>query len=319
MLLTINQNVFAVNAGSNTLSMLAIDSQDPSKLAMVGQPMPVQGEFPNTVAVSMKHKLACVGTTGAKNGVSCATFSKQGLGKFDGLRSFGLKQTTPPVGPTNSVSQLFFSDDQNTLFATVKGDPAVNNTGFFSAFKVQQAQGGMGKAMASLATQDTRSSPNGTAVLFGSAVIRGTSNVFVTDASFGAGILSVNPASGIASLVAKQAIADQAATCWATISPATGSAFVTDVGKDRVIEMSLTDASILGNTDLSANGAPGLIDLAAAGTAIYALSPGNGTTPAAVSVLDVSGGKGSAELLQNFDLSSLGVGPNAQGMQVLRK
>ncbi|KAK5058656.1 hypothetical protein LTR84_010920 [Exophiala bonariae] len=311
-------NVFAVNAGSNTLSMLAIDKQDPSKLTMVGQPMPVEGEFPNTVAVSMKHKLACVGTTGAKNGVSCATFSKQGLGKFDGLRSFGLKQTTPPVGPTNSVSQLFFSDDQNTLFATVKGDPAVNNTGFFSTFKVQQGPAGMGKGAGSLATQDTRSSPDGTAVLFGSAVIRGTSNVFVTDASFGAAVLSVD-AAGTAKLVAKQAIADQAATCWATISPATGSAFVTDVGKNRVIEMSLTDASILGNTDLSANGAPGLIDLAAAGTAIYALSPGNGTTPSAISVLDVSGGKGTAELLQNFDVSSLGVGPNAQGMQVLRK
>lgn len=299
--------------------MLAIDNEDPTKLTMVGQPMPVQGEFPNTVAVSKMHKLVCVGTTGVRNGVSCATFSKQGLSNFDSLRSFGLKQSTPPVGPTNTVSQLFFSEDQSMLFATVKGDPAVNNTGFFSAFKVQQSARGMGNAQAFLAAQDTRSSPEGTAVLFGSSIIRGTSSVFATDASFGAGVLSVDPASGTAKLVARQAIADQVATCWATISHATGSAFVTDVAKNRVIEMSVTDASILGVTDLSANGAPGLIDLIAAGTALYALSPGNGTTPSAISVLDVSGGKGTAEFLQNFEVSSLGVGPNAQGMAVLRK
>jgi len=282
---------------------------------MVGKPVQVQGEFPNTVAVSMKHRLACVGTTGAANGVSCATFSKQGLGKFDDLRSFGLNQTTPPVGPTNSVSQLFFSEDQSMLFATVKGDPAVNATGFFSAFPVQK--GGQGKA-ASLATKDTRSSPAGTAVLFGSVNIPGTSSVFATDASFGGAVLSVNPANGQASLVAKQAIDGQAATCWATISRMTGSAFVTDVARNRVVEMDVTDATILGTTDL-ATGAPGLIDLQSAGTAVYALAPGNGTTPAAVTVLDVSGGQGSAKFLQQFDVSSLGAGPNAQGMAILRK
>lgn len=318
-LLMICQNVFAVNAGSNTLSMLVIDDQDPTNLTLVGQPVPVQGEFPNTVAVSMKHRLACVGTTGAKNGVSCATFSRQGLNKFDNLRSFGLTQSTPPVGPTNSVSQLFFSEDESMLFATVKGDPAVNNTGFFSAFPIQPASANRGPANTCLATQDSRSSPDGTAVLFGSVNIPGTSSVFATDASFGGAVLSVDPASGKAGLVAKQAIDDQVATCWATFSRLTKSAFVTDVARNRVVEMSVTDASILSVTDLSATGAPGLIDLVAAGGAIYALSPGNGTTPSAVAVLDVSGGQGSAKLLQNFDVSSLRVGPNAQGMAVLRR
>ncbi|KEF54629.1 uncharacterized protein A1O9_09071 [Exophiala aquamarina CBS 119918] len=313
------QNVFAVNAGSNTLSMLSIDMQDPTKLTMVGQPMPVQGEFPNTVAVSMKNRLVCVGTTGAKNGVSCATFSKQGLDPFDDLRSFGLVQSTPPVGPTNSVSQLFFSEDQTMLFATVKGDPAVNATGFFSAFPVQNAAGWPGKGGASLATMDTRSSPAGTAVLFGSANIPGTSSVFVTDASFGGAILSVNPANGQATLVAKQTIDGQAATCWVTISRMTGSAFVTDVLRSRIVEMDVTNASILSITDLSATGSPGFLDLISAGFAIYVLAPGNATTPSAVTVLDVSGGQGNAKLLQQFDVSSLGVGSNAQGMAMLRK
>lgn len=41
------------------------------------------------------------------------------------------------------------------------------------------------------------------------------------------------------------------------------------------------------------NGNPGMIDLVSAGNFIYALSPGNATTKAAVTVFDVSGGQGS--------------------------
>ncbi|KAJ9496254.1 hypothetical protein H2202_008212 [Exophiala xenobiotica] len=307
----VGNNIFAVDAGSNTVTMLSLDPQNPTALTVVGQPVPLPGQFPNTVAASAKNKLVCVGTTGTQNGVSCSTFSAQGLSPMDDLRSFGLNQSTPPVGPTNTVSQLFFTDDESRLFATVKGDPTVNNTGFFSVFPVEFS-GCNGPA--TLSSQDVRSSPSGTAVLFGSKNIPGTSNVFVTDASFGGAILSVNPASNQVSLVANQTIDGQKATCWATISPATNSAFVTDVAVNRLVEMSLTDASILSITDLSANGDPGLIDLVAAGNFVYALSPGNGTTPAAVTVLDVSGGQGTAKMIQHFRLDGMGVGKNAQGM-----
>lgn len=313
VLTSASQNLFAVNAGDNTLTMMSIDTQDPTKLTMVGQPVAIPGEFPNTVAASAKNQLACVATTGAVAGISCANFDNQnGLGQMDALRAIDLGQTTPPVGPTNTVSQSFFSEDESKLFTTVKGDPTVNNTGFFSVFPVQAGNGA-----AQLATQDTRSSPPGTAVLFGAALIPGSSNVFTTDASFGAAILNVDDSTNQASLVANQTIADQKATCWATFSPATKSAFITDVGINRVIEMSATDASILGQTDLSETGDPGLIDLKAAGNFVYALSPGNGTTQAAVSVLDVSGGQGTAKLVQHFQAGSIGAGKNSQGMAVL--
>ncbi|KAI1610839.1 hypothetical protein EDD36DRAFT_304840 [Exophiala viscosa] len=308
------QHIFAVNPGSNTLSMFAIDASNSTKLTLLGQPVDLPGDFPNTVAASVKHKTVCVGTTGATNGVSCSSFSRSGLSAMDGLRSFNLNQTTPPVGPTNTVSQLFFSEDESRLFATVKGDPTVNNTGFFSVFPVDTSSWGK---PATVATTDVRSSPDGTAVLFGSANIPGASLVFVTDASFGGAVLDVDPATNVASLVAKQAIDGQAATCWATISSVTNSAFVTDVGVNRVVEMSLTNASIIAETDLSANGDPGLIDLKAAGNFIYALSPGNGTTPAAITVLDVSGGQGSAKSIQHLTLTSMGVDKNAQGMAVV--
>jgi len=316
------QFIFAVNAGSNTLSMLSISPSDPTRLSLVGQPVAVPGEFPNTVAASLENGLACVGTSGARAGIACSSFSAaRGLSPMDALRPFDLGQTTPPVGPTNTVSQTFFSADGALLFATVKGDPPTNKTGFLSAFPVQRPTNRAGAVSVSSAEQ--RSVPSGTAVLFGSQAIPAKSAVFATDASFGAAILSVDAATGKATTIAKGAVDGQVATCWVTISAATGTAFVTDVAKNRVVEMSLEDASVLGVLDLSvgaaATGDPGLIDLRAAGNYIYALSPGNGTAPGGIAVVEVSrgSGRGSTTVLrQRFGLDGM-AGRNSMGMAVL--
>jgi hypothetical protein len=299
--------------------MLAISASDPTKLSLVGQPVAIPGEFANTVAASLKNRIVCVGTSGALAGISCSSFSARGLHPMDNLRPFDLGQTTPPVGPTNTVSQTFFSADESMLFTTVKGDPPTNKTGFFSAFPVQRIRARSRKGIrtkAAVSSIDQRSTPEGTVVLFGSQAIPGTTNVIATDAAFGAAILSVDPASGQATTIATGKVQGQVATCWVTVSPVTGTAFVTDVATNRIVEMSVKDASVLSELDLSANGNPGLIDLRAAGNFIYALSPGNGTTEAAVTVVDISGGSGSAKMIQNFGLSGV-AGQNSMGMAVL--
>src|SRR3569833_1295794 len=310
--------------------MLTIDARDPTKLTLVGTPAAVGGEFPTTVAASPKNGLVCVGSTGAKAGVSCAPFSSaSGIGAFDNLRPFDLGQTTPPVGPTNTVSQVFFSEDESALFATVKGDgkPGSNKTGAFAVFPVQKAaaasSSSCGGGKAAGAAQGQLTVPAGSAVLFGSQPIPGTgdNNVFVTDASFGAGIVKLqgggNGGATSSSLAAKTAIDGQKATCWVAISPATKTAFVTDVGVNRLVEMSTADAGIVATYDLSADGDPGLIDLKSAGRFVYAQSPGNGTTPAAVTVMDLAAGPGKAKMEQHFGLGALGAGKNSQGMAVL--
>ncbi|KAJ4353754.1 uncharacterized protein N0V89_005484 [Didymosphaeria variabile] len=307
----VGNNIFAVNPGSNTVSMLAIDPADPLCLTVVGKPVAVPGEFPNTVAASAKNNLVCVATTGAVAGVSCASFSHRGIGPMDKLRPFDIGQSTPPKGPLNTVSQTLFSADETKLLTMVKGDPMVNKTGYLSVFEVKRSW----RRQATLATQDVRSSPNGTAVLFGTSRIPGSTNsLFTTDASFGAAIIDVDH-SGQATAPHEQKIDGQAATCWATISPATGSAFVTDAAVDRIVEMNVKDASIIKEYDLSANRDPGLLDLASAGNFVYALSPGNGTTDPAITVLDVSGGQGSAKQAQRFSLSGFATS-SAQGMAV---
>ncbi|KAL5415570.1 hypothetical protein PMIN06_009119 [Paraphaeosphaeria minitans] len=308
----VGNTIFAVNPGSNTVSMLAIDPKDPLCLTVVGKPVAVPGEFPNTVAASAKNNLVCVATTGAVAGVSCASFSHRGIEPMDKLRLFDIGQSTPPKGPINTVSQTLFSSDETKLLTMVKGDPTSNKTGYVSVFDIERQW----RRPSTLATRGVRSSPNGTAVLFGTSSIPGRPNsYFASDASFGAAVISLDH-KGVATTAHRQVIEGQKATCWATVSTASHSAFVADVGRDLLVEMSLSDASIIKEYDLSANGDPGLIDLASAGSFVYALSPGNGTTGAAVTVLDVSGGKGRAKQAQRFSVAGL-ASSSAQGMAVL--
>ncbi|ETS78647.1 hypothetical protein PFICI_08500 [Pestalotiopsis fici W106-1] len=302
--LTIAGNyIFAVNAGSNSVSMFSIDAQDPTKVTMIGQPAVVSGDFPVTVAASLNSSQVCVGCSGTRSGVSCASYSAEGIGAMDDLRSFELGQSMPPTGPLNTVSQIFFSTDESILYTTIKGDPSQNKTGFLAAFSVTDGQVEHDGAM---------TSPNGTVALFGTTQIPDSTNLFVTDAGFGSVILEVD-GTGAATLQDKVEIQGQKATCWSTISPATNTAFVTDVALNRLVEQSLTDASIVAEIDLAANGDPGLTDLQAGGKFIYALSPGNGTTQAAIAVVDAT----TKRQVQHFGLQMSGVSKNAQGIALL--
>jgi hypothetical protein len=256
---------------------------------MVGVPVSTLGEFPMSVTLSTTLQQACVANSGAKAGIACFSMTATGLKPLDtALRPFNLGQTTPPKGPLSTVSQTFFNTDSTALLTTVKGDPTVNNTGFLSVFPVVNGQ---------VSTQDIQSSPAGTAVLFGTALIPNSNSIFVTDASFGSATLSLS-AANIATVSASTKIADQKATCWAAISDVTNSAFVTDVAVNHLVEVDTTTGAIIKELN-STNGNPGLIDLVTKGNFIYALSPGNNATKAAVTVFDISGGQG-CELFLTF-------------------
>lgn len=253
----------------------------------------------------------CVGTTGSQAGVSCGSFDEQnGIGALDDLRPFELNQSTPPVGPTNTVSQVFFSEDESRLFTMVKGNPAVNNTGFIATFPIETESG----CPITLSRDEVRSSPDGTAVLFGSQIIPGTDEIFATDASFGGAILSVDDATLKASTAAKGEVEGQVATCWAAVAPETDSAFVTDVGSKRLVEMSLSDASIRGELDLTGQAAEGFIDLRTSGGLVFVLAAGGSPQ---ILVIDAKRGINQASLMQGFDITALGAGSNSQGLALL--
>ncbi|CUM65833.1 uncharacterized protein PRCAT00003482001 [Priceomyces carsonii] len=310
----VGTTLFAVNAGDDTVSMFSIDEFEPTNLKLLGSPSKVPGEFPVTVTASALNRLVCVGTSGKKAGVSCAPYSPYvGIGELDFLRPFDLDQSTPPVGPLNTVSQTYFSTDESLLITTVKGDPAINKTGFVSVYSVF---GSSLFSQARVSAADIRSVVNGTGALFGLHQIPESDNYFVADASFGAAIISVNEMNETSRLLFKQEIPKQMATCWAAISSSSNSAFVTDPLVNHIVEMSLTDASILSiiNTTNS-NDATGYIDIAAAGDYVYALSPGSKSgSDAEIGVLSVSDSQHKS-IVQSFKVGEW-AGASAQGLAI---
>ncbi|SCU77296.1 LAME_0A00540g1_1 [Lachancea meyersii CBS 8951] len=310
----VGHNIFVVNAGDNTVSMFSIDEEDPANITLLGAPAAVPGDFPVTVAASALNNLVCVGTSGTRSGVACAPYSPfVGIGKMDFLRPFDLDQSETPVGPLDTVSQVLFSDDETKLLVTVKGAPAMGKTGFLAVFPVTgQCLTGEAKVAASR----IESTLNGTVALFGFEQIANSNRYFVADAGYGAAIISVDENTDSSQLLHKQVISDQKATCWAAISPATNSVFVTDPLVNHIVEMSLIDASITSviNTTTT-NDATGYIDLTAAGNFVYFLSPGTTQgSGAEIAVLSVGEGQ-SKKIIQSFNLGSL-AGSSAQGLAV---
>ncbi|KAL7274681.1 hypothetical protein RUND412_002402 [Rhizina undulata] len=305
--LTVSGNLlFAVNSGSNTLSMFMIDSQNPCKLTPVGTPQSTGGQFPQSVTYSAKLSTACVNNSGAVDGVSCFKVNPQtGLSKLDASpRPFGLGQSTPPLGPTQTASDLLFNEDSSALLVTVKGNPANNFTGFLAAYPVVNGV---------VSQQPVKSNPAGTAVLFGFSLLSPTTMI-ATDASFGAAILSIDSAL-TATTQSRIVVANSTAVCWSAFSPSTGSAYVTDVLQNRIGEINTQTGQLVQIFDVN-NGNLGNTDTAVAGNFLYALSPANNTH---VAVMDISGGAGKIVAVQNFGIAGLPGMGSAAGMTTFPK
>ena len=241
--------------------------------------------------------------------MTCSKFSSKGLAAFDSLRSTGsqLEQTTPPAGPLNTMSDMLFSHDESVLYTLIKGNMTANQPGNVAVYGVSQDEVST--------TPQPNVGLNGTAVLFGTVKVPGSSALFATDASFGTTVLDMQGGQAGQVLRASEvtAIADQKATCWSTISHSTKTAFVTDVLVNHLVEIDPQKGGIIREYNLT-NGNTGMIDLKAKGNFVYALAPSANATSAVV-VFDVSQGKGKAQQIQNFGLPS-SVTRVVQGMAV---
>ncbi|KAI3116058.1 hypothetical protein CBS147333_668 [Penicillium roqueforti] len=181
---------------------------------------------------------------------------------MDQVIDIELHQTTPPVGPTNTVARVFFAANDTRLITTVKGDPSAGKAGFVSVLPFKDSYD-------------------------------------VTDE---------------VSLKHKITIEGQKATCWATYSPLRESVFLTDAASNRLVEVRNDGSKILTILDLR-NGDHGLTDVRAIGHYVYALSPGNGTKVAAITVVDSFDGR----QIQHFELDKLGAGQRSQGLAIFEK
>lgn len=296
--------LFAVNPGSHTLSLFKISAKNPTELTLLGSPQSTGGEFPQSVAYSAALKTACVVNGGAVDGISCFSVSNKGLRALDASpRPLGLGQTTPAVGSPNTASDISFSSDSASLIVAVKGNPAVNNTGFFAVYPVSRGV---------VSRHGTKSSPPGTALPFGIAAVDGTNKIVIADPTIGAVLVSVDQNSFSATTTAAIPVANQKAICWTTYSSLTGMAYLADAAVNRIVAVNTKTGAIAAETVLT-NGNRGMFDIVASGPFLYALAPTANSTH--VVVMDISAGKGAISEKQNFEVVGLGLGTVA-GMQM---
>ena len=238
--------------------------------------------------------------------MACASYdAEKGLGKFDGLRPWNIDQTTPPAGPLNGPSDIFFSVDESEVVAMIKSNGSASLPGFVSTFAVD-------KSLGQVCMKGAEITPTGSIALFGTALIPGTNHVLASDAGFGALILDLED---LSSPLAVTNITNQMATCWAVQSPVTGTGFVNDIIVSHLVEVDLSNGDIVTEAPCMNNG-QGMADMRAIGDRIYALSPGNGTShPAAITIFDISQGRGSVKSIQNFVID--GADTNCEGLAVM--
>jgi len=299
------------NPGSNTISLFQIDAQDPSSLTPLGAPVGSGGEFPMSVAFNKAGNMLCALNGGAVNGVQCYSIDSQ-LGlvpKANSQRALGLNQTTPATGPAGSASHLIFSEDQNSLFAAVKGNPDANLTGFIAAWDIQ-SDGSLSENFTQI------NSPNGGGLPFSLANIQGSNGaLFVTDAAIGADVVDLSQGADRAAQSNKTTtvpVNGQGAVCWNAFSSKTGTFFVTDIKTSLVTEMSVDQSSLAGSVvkQYQTQDGAATIDLEVASTGGNDFLYVNMANATAIQVMSLPG-KGQASKLQTLDLA----GPaNAAGL-----
>jgi hypothetical protein len=305
--------IATVNAGSNTVTLYAIDTADPAQIQVLGQPMFSGGDFPMSVAINVPGNQLCVLNGGAKNGVGCFSIDKQRglIPQLNNARSLGLNQTTPPQGPAGTTSELIFSEDHKKLIASVKGTPP--QPGFFAVWDVS--------ADGSLSSNFTSLPPNTGGLLpFSMTVIRGQNALLATDAGVGFDIVDLADfsQSNRSSVVP---IEGQGATCWSAHSEKTGNFYLTDIKTSIVTEVHI-DKNLKGSIvkQYAQGNGSGTIDNAIATLPnddfMYVLS----ANVTSIDVLSLNA-PGQAKHIQRLDLAgpskSAGLtltGANLQGM-----
>ena len=145
--------------------------------------------------------------------------------------------------------------------------------------------------------------PVATNYLFSTTFIPGTTKVIASDALIGAVIIDTSfPGnfSAVSDIIIP--ILGQIATCWTVFSDVTKTVFFGDAAVNQVVEIDpyAPRLDVVVQSVKPPNSQPGYLDLVSVGPKVYALSPGRSNGTAAILVLDTSGGKGSAKVVQTF-------------------
>jgi hypothetical protein len=294
--------LFTVNAGSNTISLFTIPPEDPYHPRLVGSPVDTLGQFPISVTYSAQIQKACVLNGGAVAGVACFSVNPDfGLQADGGLRELStpiIAETTPPHGPPGSAAQVLFIPDSSAVFATVKGTPGPPvKAGSILAWPVQNGQV---SSSAPVVSQFSN------VVLDFGFLFTDSHTIFMSDPSFGAALLHVNE-----DLTVKQEvhtiIPGQQAICWTQYWPSGSTLYAIDAGLNQIWTLNAGSGALEGSINITMTdgmAAKGVFDSFIAGDLLYSLTGANG-----IAVTDLA----KQKQLQFLDLSSFGERQHYQG------
>lgn len=97
VIVTPNDTVLVVNAGSNTFSVFDIDPMDPARPTYKASYPTL--DFPVSLAAHPDGSIVCALASGASNGFTCYDTTSEPWAQVDDwTRNFGLNLTTPPHG-----------------------------------------------------------------------------------------------------------------------------------------------------------------------------------------------------------------------------
>jgi len=236
--------LFVVNAGSNTLSFFRIGIDDPTELKLVGV-YDTGYDFPTSVSYSPQLRIACVIGTGAKNGLRCFQVWKSGLLLLpDWDRPTGLTQTTPPVGPPNTLSDVIFSQKSDAVYVSVKGLPGnAAHPGALNIYAISSSRCGSPVKWSLAATPVVVAATSG--LLPFSLTLVYPDLVLATDPAVGLDLFTVRrtrPTGDLVTSVVTVPLAGQQATCWSVYSKPTGYVYVSDPNNGTISEIDVTPA-----------------------------------------------------------------------------
>ncbi|KAI1333851.1 hypothetical protein F5Y15DRAFT_410049 [Xylariaceae sp. FL0016] len=290
-------HLLTVNPGSNSISLFSIPPHDASHPVLIAN-VPSGGEFPNTMAYSSELNLACVANSGAVNTVQCFDVTEQGLTpNCEAMPLPLVNQTTPPLGPANTASDVVFHPRGTAVFVSVKGTGAAGAPGYIYAYPV------VGGRVQS-APRVSRPAELGTDFSF-SFLDREGARAFVTDPGFGGAFVEIGCSLDVR-VTQTVNVTGQTATCWGQYDEVRDEVLIFDGGSPDIVTL---DAATMAMEKklMGPAAAMGKFDSVVAGDRLWTLDAANSITAYHL---------GTGNVLQTFDLSVVGERQFWQGLAV---
>jgi len=227
-----DNNLFAVNPDSNTLSIFSINPSNPLDIKLLNV-IDTDGDYPVSIAVNQK--LFAVLNGGTKSNLRCFTWDPSGNVMMNESFSRDIllnpPQSKPPNGPPNTVSDIAFNPSNNCLIISYKGSN-MNKPGGILIYPIKNDR---------LATNPVKTVLKGGFLPFGMKTI-GNNSLIVTNASNGVNSVVYDDITGMGR--SSDILPIEGAVCWVTYAPKTNNYYVIGATSDAITEVSVNQLNL---------------------------------------------------------------------------